>query len=77
MVMQRLNMVEQEVSETLVDVLRRYIYYIEEKDIEMDIRREENKNQFHLLNNYSSSMTEILKSVSMSYEYFCDSLSKL
>ena len=70
MVMERLNMSEEEVSETLVDVLRRYIYYIEEQNIELDIQREENINQFHLLNNYSSSMTEILKSVSMSDQYF-------
>ena len=66
MAMQRLHLDEDELSETLVAVLRRYIYYIEERDIEIDIRREENINQFHLLSNYSSSMTEILKSVSMS-----------
>ena len=70
-------MSEEEVSETLVDVLRRYIYYIEEQNIELDIQREENINQFHLLNNYSSSMTEILKSVSMSDQYFWDSSPKI
>ena len=65
MATQRLDLEEDELVETLVDVLRRYIYYIEEREIEIDIRREENINQFHLLNNYSTSMTDILKSVSV------------
>ena len=65
MATQRLHLEEDELGETLVDVLRRYIYYIEKRDIEIDIRREENINQFHLLNNYSTSMTDILKSVSV------------
>ena len=48
--------------ETLVNVLRRYVFYVEERDIEEDIQRD--MNELYLLNNYSSSMTNILKSVS-------------
>ena len=50
---------------TLANVLRRYIYYIEEKDIEYDIQREENINQFYMMNNYSSKMSEVLQLVSI------------
>ena len=49
-------------TETLVNVLRRYVFYVEERDIEEDIQRD--MNELYLLNNYSSSMTNILKSVS-------------
>ena len=49
---------------TLTDVLRRYVYFIEEKDIEYDIQRPENLNQFYLINNYSAEVPEVLKEVS-------------
>ena len=61
--MESLGLDEDEFGGTLTDVLRRYIYFIEEKDIETDIM--ENINQFKLLSNYSSKMTDILKSVSL------------
>ena len=55
---------EDGLSEALTGALRRYIYYIEEKDIEVDIQREDNINQFYLVGNYSRNMPEVLKSVS-------------
>ena len=53
---------EEEFSETLANVLKRYIFYISEKDIEEDILND--MNEFYMMNNYSSIMTDILKSVS-------------
>ena len=53
---------EHDFLETLASVLRRYVFYVEERDIEEDIKRD--MNQFYLLSNYSSKMTDILKSVS-------------
>ena len=53
---------EHDFLETLANVLRRYVFYVEERDIEEDIKRD--MNQFYLLSNYSSKMTDILKSVS-------------
>ena len=50
--------------ETLTDVLRRYIYFIEEKDLEYDIQLPENLNQFYLINNYSAEIPKVLKEVS-------------
>ena len=55
---------EDGLSEALTGALRRYIYYIEEKDIEVDIQREDNINQYYLVGNYSGKMPEVLKSVS-------------
>ena len=52
-------------TETLVDVLRRYTNnVIEEKDIEYDVQLPENLDQFYLINNYSSEIPNILKAVS-------------
>ena len=53
---------EEEFSGTLANALRRYIFYISEKDIEEDILND--MNEFYMMNNYSSIMTDILKSVS-------------
>ena len=62
---------EDEFSRTLSDVLGRYLFYISEKDIELDILR--NMNEFYLLQNISSDISSVLKSVS--YEVFkCDDL---
>ena len=55
---------EDGLSEALTGALRRYIYYIEERDIEVDIQRKENINQYYLVSNYSREMPEVLKSVS-------------
>ena len=54
---------------TLADVLRRYVYFIEEKDIEYDIQQPENLNQFYLINNYSAEVPEVLKEVSIKNTY--------
>ena len=54
---------------TLADVLRRYVYFIEEKDIEYDIQQPENLNQFYLINNYSAEVPEVLKEVSIKKNY--------
>ena len=62
---QKLGLNVEDFEMTLANVLRRYIYYDEEKDIEYDIQTEENINQFYMLNNYSSKMSEVLQSVSM------------
>ena len=62
---------EDEFSVTLSDVFGRYLFYISEKDIELDILR--NMNEFYLLQNISSDISSVLKSVS--YEVFkCDDL---
>ena len=58
---------EDGLSEALTGALRRYIYYIEEKDIEVDIQREDNINQYYLVGNYSNQMPEVLKSVSSKF----------
>ena len=58
---------EDGLSEALTGALRRYIYYIEEKDIEDDIQEEDNINQYYLVGNYSSKMPEVLKSVSFRF----------
>ena len=58
---------EDGLSEALTGALRRYIYYIEEKDIEDDIKQEDNINQYYLVSNYSSKMPEVLKSVSFRF----------
>ena len=58
---------EDGLSEALTGALRRYIYYIEEKDIEVDIQREDNINQYYLVGNYSDQMPEVLKSVSSKF----------
>ena len=55
---------EDGLSEALTGALRRYIYYIEEKDIEVDIQKKDNINQYYLVSNYSRKMPEVLKSVS-------------
>ena len=55
---------EDGLSEALTGALRRYIYYIEEKDIEVDIQREDNINQFYLVGNYSRNIPDELKSES-------------
>ena len=55
---------EDGLSEALTGALRRYIYYIEERDIEVDIQRKDNINQYYLVSNYSRKMPEVLKSVS-------------
>ena len=62
--MEKLKLGEDELSETLVESLRRYIYYIEEHDLEIDIQKKKNVNQYHFLGNYSSKVPEVLKSVS-------------
>ena len=58
---------EDGLSEALTGALRRYIYYIEERDIEVDIQRKDNINQYYLVGNYSSKMPEVLKSVSFRF----------
>ena len=62
--MKDLNLEEIELSEALAGLLRRFVYFTEEWDIEDDIKTEENINQYYLLNKYSENMTEVLKSVS-------------
>ena len=54
---------EDEFSRTLSDVLGRYLFYISEKDIELDILR--NMNELYLLQNISSDISSVLKSVSV------------
>ena len=54
---------EYDFSVILAGVLRRYIYYMSEADIEEDIRN--NPNELKLLQNISNNMSSILKSVSM------------
>ena len=61
-VMEKFGLDEEEFSGTLANVLRRYIFYISEKDIEEDILND--MNAFYMMNNYSSIMTDIIKSVS-------------
>ena len=61
---EKLKLDEHSFTVTLTDVLRRYVYFIEEKDIEYDIQRPENLNQFYLINNYSAEVPEVLKEVS-------------
>ena len=65
---------EDGLSEALTGALRRYIYYIEERDIEVDIQRKDNINQYYLVSNYSRKMPEVLKSVSSrffsAFEFF-------
>ena len=63
--MNKMNLGEDDFSEALTGVLRRYIYFIEEKDLEYDIKQDENIDQLNLVSNYSSKMTDVLKSVSM------------
>ena len=58
---------EDGLSEALTGALRRYIYYIEERDIEVDIQRKDNINQYYLVSNYSRKMPEVLKSVSSKF----------
>ena len=53
---------EEEFGRTLANAMKRYIFYISEKDIEEDILND--MNAFYMMNNYSSIMTDILKSVS-------------
>ena len=62
--MEKLKLDEDGLSEALTGALRRYIYYIEERDIEVDIQKKENINQYYLVSNYSRKMPEVLKSVS-------------
>ena len=62
--MEKMELDEDGLSEALTGALRRYIYYIEEKDIEVDIQRKDNINQYYLVSNYSREMPEVLKSVS-------------
>ena len=62
--MEKLKLDEDGLSEALTGALRRYIYYIEERDIEVDIQRKDNINQYYLVSNYSRKMPEVLKSVS-------------
>ena len=62
--MEKMKLDEDGLSEALTGALRRYIYYIEEKDIEVDIQRKDNINQYYLVSNYSTKMPEVLKSVS-------------
>ena len=66
--MEKLKLGEGELIETLVNSLRRYIYYyIEEQDLEIDIQKKENINQYYFLGNYSSKVPEVLKSVSTKF----------
>ena len=53
---------------TLSDVLRRYIYFWEEKYIEKDIQRPERINQYHMIQNYYSKIPDILESVMLPCE---------
>ena len=62
--MEKMKLDEDGLSEALTGALRRYIYYIEERDIEVDIQRKDNINQYYLVSNYSREMPEVLKSVS-------------
>ena len=65
--MEKMELDEDGLSEALTGALRRYIYYIEEKDIEVDIQRKDNINQYYLVTNYSRKMPEVLKSVSSGF----------
>ena len=52
-------------TSTLVEVLRRYTNdLVYEKNIEYDIQRPQNMDQFYLINNYSNEIPNILKAVS-------------
>ena len=62
-VIEKFSLEEDEFSRTLSDVLGRYLFYISEKDIELDILR--NMDEFYLLQNISSDISSVLKSVSM------------
>ena len=62
-VIEKFSLEEDEFSRTLSDVLGRYLFYISEKDIELDILR--NMNEFYLLQNISSDISNVLKSVSL------------
>ena len=61
--MESFGLKEYDFSFILADVLRRYIYYMSEADIEEDIRN--NPNELKLLQNISNNMSSILKSVSV------------
>ena len=61
--MESFGLKEYDFSFILADVLRRYIYYMSEADIEEDIRK--NTNELKLLQNISNNMSSILKSVSV------------
>ena len=78
--MEKLKLDEDGLSEALTGALRRYIYYIEERDIEVDIQRKDNINQYYLVTNYSRKMPEVLKSVSSrffsAFGFFLYSLGK-
>lgn len=62
--MKKLDVDRWSLTGTLSEALRRYIYFFEEKDLEEDIQKPENIDQYYLINNYSSKMPDILKSVS-------------
>ena len=70
-VIEKFSLEEDEFSRTLSDVLGRYLFYISEKDIELDILR--NMNEFYLLQNISSDISTVLKSVSVEV-FKCDDL---
>ena len=69
-----MDLEDNDFTQTLVDVLKRYIFYIDEKDIEYDLQKQEGRdreqnrkmrNQFYMINNYSTKMEDVLKSASI------------
>ena len=60
-----MNLSPDEFTSTLTEVLRRYIFFMDEKDIEYDIQLPDNINQYYMINNYSKQIPEVLEVVSI------------
>ena len=62
---EKMNLSPHEFTSTLAQVLRRYIFFMDEKDIEYDIQLPDNINQYYMINNYSKQIPEVLEVVSI------------
>ena len=62
--MEKMNLERSFFTWTLSDTLRRYLFFMDETDIEEDIKMPDNINQYYMINNYSNKIPEILESVS-------------
>ena len=64
-----MNLDEDTFIDAVFGVLRRYVFFSEEKDLEIDLQEKENINQYYLINNYSATIPDLLEAVSIKY-YF-------